>query len=211
MNWAGLAQNVIWNGTLALIPVVAAYAFRNVLDKWPSSARQYTAAATLGVVWFVFLPNTCYLLTEWRHFLTTLDGQNMFLRSGTDKVFFIQLILGSLFYFMYSSFGMVTFALAIRPVERAAIKRGLAVRFWAFPFFAVVSLGVYLGLILRFNSWDLLTNPTIVWQAIVEVGGRPRLAAFILAFGGFLWIAYEILDIWIDGLKLRLASGKSEA
>jgi uncharacterized membrane protein len=211
VNWLSLAQSVVLNGALALVPVTAAYAFRNVLDKWPNSARQYAAASALGLVWFVFLPNTCYLLTEWRHFLATLDAENMFLRAGADRVFFIQLILGSLFYFMYSSFGMVAFTLAVRPVERAAIKRGLAVRFWAFPFFAVVSLGVYLGLVLRLNSWDLVTKPTTVWQAIVEVGGRPMLAAFILAFGVFLWIAYEILDIWIDGLKLRLASGKSEA
>lgn len=196
---------------LALIPVGAAYAFRKVLDKCPSSARQYIAASALGLVWFVFLPNTCYLLTEWRHFLAVLDGENMYLRSASDNVYFIKMILGSLFYFLYSSFGMVAFALAIRPVERAAIQRGLAVRFWAFPFFAVVSLGVYLGLILRFNSWDLLTNPSTVWQAIVEVGGRPMLTGFIVAFGGFLWIAYEVLDIWIDGLKLRLTNGKSEA
>ncbi len=45
----------------------------------------------------------------------------------------------------------------------------------------------------------------------MEVGGRPKLAAFILAFGGFLWVAYEAIDIWIDGLKLRLAAGKSDA
>lgn len=211
VNLRWLAESVVWNGMLALIPVAAGYALRRVLDRWPSSARQYVAAAALGAVWFAFLPNTCYLLTEWRHFLEILDGGNLFLRARADSVLFIQLILGSLFYFLYSAFGMVAFAMAIRPVERAAIKRGLAVRFWAFPFFAVVSLGVYLGLILRLNSWDLMTKPTIVWQAILEIGGRPMLAAFILAFGGFLWIAYESLDIWIDGLKLRLTAGKSEA
>ena len=51
----------------------------------------------------------------------------------------------------------------------------------------------------------------LIWAAIVEVGGRPLLAAMILAFGAFLWIAYESLDIWIDGLKHRLIKGKSEA
>ena len=211
MNWDSLAGSVAWNGMLAAVPVLAGYTLRAVLDKRPSSARHYAAAAVLGVVWFVFLPNTCYLLTEWRHFLAVLDSENLFLRARGDSVLFIQLIMGSLFYFLYSALGMVAFALAIRPVERAAIKRGMAVRFWAFPFFAAVSLGVYLGLIIRFNSWDLATNPSTVWSAIVEIGGHPKLAAFVIAFGGFLWIAYESLDIWIDGLKLRLAKGKSEA
>lgn len=200
---------------LAVIPVAVAYALRGVLDRRPSSPKRYAAAAALTIVWLVFLPNTCYLLTEWRHFLAVLDSSNMFVRAfergNGDSVLFAKLLMGSLFYFLYSAFGMVTFTMAIRPVERAAIKRGISIRFWGMPFFAAVSLGVYLGLILRFNTWDLATNPHLVWQAIVEIGGRPRLAAFILAFGGFLWIAYECVDMWIDGVKLRLAKGKSEA
>jgi uncharacterized membrane protein len=202
---------VIWNGTLAVIPVAAAYTFRGVLDKRPLRLGGYLGAIALGVIWLAFLPNTCYLLTEWRHFLKTIDSQNLFMRATTDSVLFIKLVLASLFYFFYSLFGMVTFAMAIRPMERAAIKRGLWVRFWAVPFFAAVALGVYLGLVLRFNSWDLLRSPSMVWQAVVEIGGRPKLAAFIVAFGGFLWLSYEALDIWIDGLKLRLAAGKSDA
>ena len=200
---------------LALIPVAAAYGLRSVLDIRPSSAKHYAAATALAAVWFIFLPNTCYLLTEWRHFLSVLDSGNLFIRAFEpatgDSVLFVKLLMGSSFYFLYSAFGMVAFAMAIRPVERAAIRRGISVRFWGLPFFVAVSLGVYLGLILRFNSWDLATNPRHVWQAIVEIGGRPRLTAFILGFGGFLWIAYECLDMWIDGLKLRLSNGKSEA
>lgn len=211
MYWGALVKNVLWNGMLAGIPIVVAYALRWVLSKRPNSFGLYATATGLAVIWFVFLPNTCYLLTEWRHFLRMLDSQNLFMRADFDSIIAIKLILGSLFYFLYSAFGMVAFAMAIRPVERAAINRGVATRFWGFPFFAAVSLGVYLGLVLRFNSWDLATNPGVVWQAIVEIGGRPRLAAFILAFGVFLWFAYESLDIWIDGLKLRLAKGKMDA
>lgn len=89
------------------------------------------------------------------------------------------------------------------------MKGGLAIRVWAFPFFAIVSLGVYLGLVLRFNSWDLLVRPAAVWKAIMEITHRPLLAIFIAAFGLFLWVAYEALDIWIDGLKWRLTSRRN--
>ena len=199
---------------LALIPVAMGYGLKNVLIKW-KSPRRYVGATALAIIWFAFLPNTCYLLTEWRHFLAMLDSSNLFIRTlqptQTDSLLFVKLLLWSLFYFLYSAFGMVTFAMAIRPVERAAIRKGISIGLWGVPFFAAVSLGVYLGLILRLNSWDLATNPAHVWQSVMEIGGRPRLAAFILAFGGFLWIAYEFVDIWIDGLKLRLAKGKSQA
>lgn len=206
-----LAKGVAWNCMLAIVPVVAAYTLRLLMDRRPTSALRYIAAAVAGVVWFVFLPNTCYLLTEWRHFLSALDGRNLYLQASWDRQAFLMLLVGTLFYFMYACFGMITFAMAIRPVERMAIKRGVAVQFWAVPFFVAVSVGVYLGLVLRFNSWELAIKPASIWAAIVDIGGRPLLTAVILAFAAFLWIAYESLDIWFDGLKQRFTKGKSEA
>lgn len=211
MQAKALFANVAWNGMLALIPVVAGYVLRMLLDRNPVTLLRYAAASVLGVVWFVFLPNTCYLLTEWRHLLFVLDAGDLFLRARHDSILLTKLVLGSLFYFSYALFGMVTFAMAIRPVERLAIKKRLATRFWAIPFFAAVSLGVYLGLVLRFNSWELATCPGKIWTAVVEVGGRPLLSAMILGFGAFLWAAYECLDIWLDGLQQRVLKGKAEA
>lgn len=209
MNWTIVAQGVVWNATLALIPVGAGYAFRTIINIRGKPAARFFVSTILGAIWFAFLPNTCYLLTEWRHFLVALDARNLFLKARVDSVYFIELVVFSLFYFLYSSFGMLTFALAIRPVERSAMKGGLAIRVWAFPFFAIVSLGVYLGLVLRFNSWDLLVRPATVWKAIMEITHRPLLAIFIAAFGLFLWVAYEALDIWIDGLKWRLTNRRN--
>lgn len=207
----GSILHVAWNAFLALIPVVAAYTVRALLDKRPTAPWRYVVGGSLVVVWFVFLPNTCYLLTEWRHYLMSLDAGNLYLRSTQDGISFVKLTIGTLFYFLYALFGMLTFAMAIRPMERLAINRGIAVRFWAVPFFIAVSLGVYLGLVLRFNSWELATCPARIWRSIVEVGGKPLLAAMIVAFGGFLWVSYEALDIWLDGLKQRALRGKTEA
>lgn len=211
MQMVDLIRNVTWNGMLALVPVVAAYGLRAVLDMRLASALRYVLVAGLGIIWFVFLPNTCYLLTEWRHFLFVLDAGNLYLQASHDSILFIKLLMAVVFYFLYALFGMMAFAMAIRPVERLAIKKGLAVKFWGMPFFAAISLGVYLGLVLRFNSWDLATSPARIWGAIVEVGGRPMLAIMVLAFGGFLWACYECLDIWLDGLKQRVLRGKAEA
>jgi uncharacterized membrane protein len=62
---------------------------------------------------------------------------------------------------------------------------------------------VYLGLVLRFNSWNLINRPNEIWAALLQVGGRPKLIAFIVMFGLFLWAAYESLDIWIDAVTER--------
>ena len=108
-----------------------------------------------------------------------------------------------LFYLLYSGFGMIAFAAAVRPMKRLLVRRGAPVWLWGLPFFAIVSLGVYLGLVLRLNSWDVVTHPSLVWNSIVELGNRPWLAIFIGAFGLFLWIGYELVEIWIDGFLDR--------
>lgn len=203
MLQSSLVKGVLWNGFLAVLPVVLAY-----VTLWTSRIRankpvRYASLAVLSLVWLAFLPNTCYLLTEWRHFLLYLDINDFYVRSHEDPMLFLRLCEMSLFYLLYSGFGMVTFALAIRPMEHLAARKGASIWFWAVPFFVALSLGVYLGLILRFNSWDILSRPSVIWDALLVIGGRPRLLAFIFAFGIFLWIAYEAIDVWIDGLAER--------
>jgi uncharacterized membrane protein len=63
---------------------------------------------------------------------------------------------------------------------------------------------VYLGLIVRLNSWDLWTRPLHVWRYIAEVPSRPSLIAAIAVFGLFLWGLYEALDLWVDAFGQRL-------
>lgn len=188
---------------LALVPVVLAYVMRFVASTKAPRLARYLIIAAIAPVWLAFLPNTCYLLTEWRHFLFTLDYRDLYVHSQLDSKYYLPLIELSFFYACYSGFGMIAFALAIRPVERIAARAGLPIWAWAVPFFALVSLGVYLGLVQRFNSWEPLTNFEVIWSAGLEAMQRPRLGWFILGFGAFLWMSYEALDLWIDAAVQR--------
>jgi uncharacterized membrane protein len=159
----------------------------------------------LGLVWLAFLPNACYLLTEWRHFLELLNSLQIYQRwqARRDSSAMLQLTTLTLFFFCYSSLGMLAFTLAIRPVVRVLRQYLRTVWPLGIPFFTIVSLGVYLGLVLRYNSWDLLHRPSEVWFAMLAVTMRPALFAMVIAFGLFLWLAYVCIDIWIDGFLLR--------
>ncbi len=194
---------VPWNTFLATIPVVLAYAmlwvFTAVRRRW----LRNLALSVMGAAWVAFLPNTCYLLTEWRHFLMSIDARDLYLQSKMDKAVFAQLCVMTMFYTAYSGFGVVAFALAIRPVEKMARAAGAAIWVWGLPFFTAMSVGVYLGLVLRLNSWDLVQRPGLVWYHVSAVGGRPLLAAFVVAFGVFLWALYESVDLWVDALTDR--------
>jgi uncharacterized membrane protein len=203
MNISLPLGNLPLNSSLALIPVALAYTMLWVYRLRIRRLIRNAVLVVLAVAWLAFLPNTCYLLTEWRHFLLTVDQQNLFLQSTISKAAFSQLLALSMFYLAYSAFGILAFALSIRPVERIARSAGATTWFWGLPFFMALSLGVYLGLILRFNSWDLIQQPGDVWAQIAALGGRPLLAVFIVAFGVFLWGIYESVDIWVDGLAER--------
>lgn len=158
----------------------------------------------------MFLPNTCYLLTEWRHFLESLDGSNLFMnwRASGNADDLLLLVRNVLFFLAYSLFGMVTFVLSIRPVERVMRRRGMRVILWAIPFFFLMSLGVYLGLVLRFNSWDLLYAVGDIWGAAIAALNRPKLFLIIVGFAAFLWLSYFMLDIWVDGFQMRWQTWK---
>lgn len=204
-----LIKDTIWNIMLAVIPVMLAYVLLWVSKLKAGSILNTILVAITAILWLAFLPNTCYLLTEWRHFFAAMDTYNIFLRANYDAFAFVQLSLMWLFYLIYSCVGMLCFTLAIRPIEQHCTKSGSATSFWILPLNIILSLGVYLGLVLRFNSWDLVTRPHTIWAAIQEIGRHPRLGLFICAFGLFLWVSYLVIDIWIDGLNYRLHKKKS--
>jgi len=204
VNISLLVKDTLWNVFLAVIPVVLAYAVVQATRLQIRRAIRIPLSLALSLMWLAFLPNTCYLLTEWRHFFEVMNTYNLYWRASYDKLALMQLSAMWLYYFLYSSVGMLCFTMALRPIEHYWMKRGAPSWIWTAPLNIALALGVYLGLVLRFNSWDLATRPGAVWLAIREVGQRPRLALFICAFGLFLWISYKAIDIWVDGLKYRL-------
>lgn len=196
-------QGVMWNIFLAAVPVALGYFAVWMVELRKKRRWMHLPIALVLVAWLGFLPNSCYLLTEWRHFLVALDGSNLYLRAQVEPQMLVVLTIYTAFYFCYSAVGMFAFTLALRPIAR--ITRHFVPNTWiAFvPLFVMLSMGVYLGLVLRDNTWDVLTRPGKVWADIVHIGGRPLLISMILGFGAFLWLAYVAIDIWIDAVIIR--------
>ncbi|MHB1000182.1 MAG: DUF1361 domain-containing protein [Armatimonadota bacterium] len=194
---------VSWNTFLAIIPIVFAYLIDITYRSITKSRIKTVSLVTLGILWMLFLPNTCYLLTEWRHFLIEIGERNLHVQWQESSRSALSLMIRTLFYLCYSGIGVLTFAAAIRPIVR--ILKQTEIKLWliGIPFFILLSLGVYLGLILRFNSWDLFSRPNEIWWSITRLLYRPTLSGLILLFGGFLWLSYIIMDIWIDGFICR--------
>jgi len=194
---------VSWNTMLAVIPVVAAYYIHRMMEEPGKSRLTKLYIILLGLVWLGFLPNTCYLLTEWRHFLHTVGYSQLFARWEYDAGAALKLGVYTLFFLCFSGVGVLTFTLAVRPIAAMARERGAALWVWGLPFFLLMAIGVYLGLVLRFNSWDLFLKPAVVWGAALALIYHPVLNLFILGFAAFLWIVYLAMDIWVDGFVVR--------
>jgi len=142
---------IVWNILLATLAVLAARYSVKLLENKKVSWFKKTVMFT---VWLALLPNTAYLMTDIRHVIgycplssySNVCPQNAWM---------------TLFFFLYAAFGWPSFVLAIRPFKRYVTKRfgkNQAILFATVACF-FTAWGVLLGLINRFNSWELITKP----------------------------------------------------
>ena len=209
--------NVIWNLFLAIVPVILAFVIARGVrrERQNTGTVQWLLWGPLAAVWLAFLPNSCYLLTEWRHYFETLTQSHLYAQAhqGGDGRMDFFVVTG--FYLVYSGAGLLAFFLAVWPLDRLTRPRlgrlGTVLRPLIFP---LCALGVYLGLMRgRFNSWDLVSGARVadLLATTAQVFQRPTLLLFILLFGALLWLFYAAFDIWMDGVAWRLSQRRSRS
>jgi uncharacterized membrane protein len=208
-------HHILWNLFLAVIPVVLAFiAVTGIRSDMRARGRvRWALWVPVLLVWLAYLPNTAYLATEWRHYLRTMKWAGDALTLTGDADAKLALLGTTLFYGAYSGFGLLTFFLSIWPLDRLACRRlGRLALFFKVALFQLCALGVYLGLIVRLNSWDLAHPHGVsrVFRSIWEVlYHHPLRLAVIVGFGLTLWLMYVVFDIWMDGLALRMRPRKA--
>ena len=116
-----------------------------------------------------------------------------------DKRQFLSFLALLGFYVAYTGSGLVLFFLAIWPLDRLTRP--------AWPlralFFGLCALGVYLGLVLRFNSWQVVSHPQYILGAVLETLTHPQLVVLIMLFALVLWGFYFVFSLTMDGAQLR--------
>jgi uncharacterized membrane protein len=165
---------LVWNLTLAWIPLLLAVGLVSAYRRRHSTVE----LVALGAAWLLFLPNAPYVLTDFIHL-------------GEAHRLYDTILIGS-FAFTALALGFASLLLVQLVVTRAAgALIGWATALGAL-FFA--SIGIYLGRVLRFNSWDAIQRPHLLWEVarsrLAEPLGNPQLIGFVIAFCGFLTLAY---------------------
>jgi uncharacterized membrane protein len=204
-------HNVLWNLFLAVLPVLLAFVIAHYLRRGLKSARAEFGMALLYVAWAGFLPNTCYLLTEWRHYVEAISMGDYvpLIRYNHDLI--VRLLISTAFYIFYSGSGLLAFFLSVWPLDRIIRERSVKqAAVFKIAVFALCGLGVYLGLIPRFNTWDLVRHPSEILDTTLHALTNPLVIGLMIALATTLWVLYVGFDIWMDGLMLRLKRQTNE-
>jgi len=133
---------LIWNLILAWNPLLIALI---VYDRY-RRGRPLLLLAPALVLWLLFLPNAPYIVTDFVH-----------LSAGSPAPLWLDGVEVSAFAWTGMLLGFVSLYL----VHAVARHRLGAVPSWigVLGVLALISVGVYLGRVKRWNSWDLLTQP----------------------------------------------------
>jgi len=171
------SRYLVWNLGLAWLPLVFA------LLLYIAFRRRHTIAEllALGAAWLVFLPNAPYVLTDFVH----LGHRHRLVDS---------MILAS---FAFTALGLGFASLLL--VQIVVTRKAGAAAGWVVALSALflASIGVYLGRVHRFNSWDVITRPRLVaWtmlQGLADPFAHLQILFFVAAGAGFLALAYVAL------------------
>ena len=131
--------------------------------------------------WLLVLPNAPYLITDIIHFTE---------RPPVSKWFDLLLVTSAAWN------GLILGVVSLMQVENFLQKQLSAwkLNLLMFCTIFICSYGIYLGRFLRYNSWDVVTDPSDLLHQIGRQMLRPKQHfntwAFTLLFGAMFWIFY---------------------
>ncbi len=138
---------LIWNLFLAWIPFAMSTQFKKLQNS--SLLKQ----AALFFVWLLFFPNALYVVTDLIHLNVQTAVPKWF-----DAVLLFTAAVTAIFMALVSLLRMEKFI-----ATKFKMVNGIMM-----VIIFLGSFGVYLGRFLRWNSWDLISNPLPLFAAMAE-------------------------------------------
>jgi uncharacterized membrane protein len=166
-----------WNLFLAFIP----YYISTRLQRKPVPKEQRVKSIIVFTAWLLFIPNSFYILTDLFH---------LQIKEEPLRWFDLTLI------FSFAWNGLLLGILSVRQMEKIMWTR-FRVRnefFFLCPLMWLIALGIYIGRYMRFNSWDVITNPFQLVEDISYMMIHPFMHFYewgmITCFSVFMTIIY---------------------
>jgi uncharacterized membrane protein len=173
---------LLWNLFLAWVPLACVL---GLLLRLRTRRLLERGNVALSVLWFLFLPNSFYLVSDLIHLHFTGEVSVLF-----DAAMFMSFIING-WIAGYSSL-LLMHRLLLQKVE--AVKA----HFVVLGVLVSCSFAIYLGRDLRWNSWDVVTNPAgilfDVSERLINPIAHPQ--AFTTTFTFSLLLGSTYLVLW---------------
>lgn len=167
---------LIWNLFLAFVP----YAISRFAIRRPQLIHNNWKFIVVFISWLLFIPNSFYIITDLFH-----------LRVRSVPLWFdLALILS------FAWNGLLLGILSMRQMEKMMEMKLNIANEWLFvyPMMLLNAFGVYVGRYLRFNSWDVFSNPFRLFNEIMYLIVHPIRNRFdwsmIFCYSVFMTLIY---------------------
>jgi uncharacterized membrane protein len=177
---------LIWNLILAWVPLI----FARMAYYFASTRKPgiYILTIASGIVWFMFFPNALYILTDFQH-IATVDR--------IIPVWYDVLMLA-----WCSWTGILIGIVSLYTMQELVTRASNKWVGWSFSIIVISmsSFGVYIGRFLRWNSWDVWSNPAGLLHDIFLSNGnpltQPRTMGFTVLFTFLFLFIYITLYVF---------------
>lgn len=181
---------MLWNLFLAWLPLLFALGLRLNLAKKPWLHWQNIG---LTVLWLGFLPNSFYLMSDFIHLQSSGETSVMY-----DIAMMISFVLNGLILGYISTYIVHAQLLARLKQWQANAIIGAV--------FLGSGFAIYLGRYLRWNTWDIIVNPTGLLFDLSERVINPFIHAqtyvvtlvFFVVIASTYAIIYELVKVVVD-------------
>ncbi len=176
-----------WNLFLAMVP----FFFSSYIVSHRTVINRYSVLL-LASAWLLFFPNSPYILTDLFH---------LHERDGMPKWFDLIMILS------FAWAGLLFGFMSLFQIERILLEKLDTVKTCIIIVFLlfISGFGVYIGRFLRWNSWDIVSNPAALFTDIADRFIHPfshgRTWGITILMGTLLSLIYFSLKVVIRTVR----------
>lgn len=175
---------LVWNLFLAFLPFVFIH-WASYLKKKETSI---IGVLLLGGISLLFLPNSPYIITDLFHLKYWKDSAPLW--------------FDTLMIFSYASTGVILFYATLFMMEKL-LKMYFKTSTTTFLLLGILFLnafGIYLGRYMRFNSWDIISNPMgLIGEILTYVSNpfaHPRIWGITFTYGMLFFVGYCCIKLF---------------
>lgn len=170
-------DNFWWMGInvgLAALGLIFAFAFLR--------SKSYFLKFIFFVFWVLFVPNTIYIITDLQHLPKQFFSVDILFKILLTIQYFVLIALGVVMYI----FSIYLIELFFQKRKKDQKNSGLFV----FLFNFLIAFAVAIGKVQRTNSWDIFTDPFLVFSDFYSTAASYQTMLFVIVFGLILNILY---------------------